>query len=272
VSDYCTTVEINCITQTQCEAEFQYSFTASGCPEVEFSDLSSAGSGAQIVSWEWGFGDGTSGTGQNPTHEYTANGTYTVCLIIVTSDGCESDFCTTVEISCIQQTQCEAAFQYSDDACPEIEFYDFSQAGTGDQIVSYTWDFGDGSTGTGENPTHEYQANGIYIVCLIIETLNGCVSDYCYTIVIDCINSLEETNQQSFTIYPNPVSDYFNVDLLKSGSISYRIIGVNGVEYGHGDFKTSASHTIDVRFLKQGIYLIEFEVNGQRNSERFIKM
>jgi len=265
-SDYCTTVEINCI--AQCEALFQY--TTGLCPTIVFADNSIAGTGAQVVSWNWNFGDGTTGTGPSQTHEYTANGTYTVCLIIETSDGCTSDYCTTVEINCI--TQCEAGFQYSDDACPEIQFFDFSHAGTGGQIVSYSWDFGDGTSGTGENPTHEYQANGIYVVCLIIETIDSCVSDYCYTIEIDCLNGLEEADEQSFTIYPNPVSDYFTVDLLQSGSISYRIIGMNGVEYGHGDFISSASHTIDVRKLQQGIYLIEFEVNGKRNSERFIKM
>ncbi len=31
-------------------------------------------------------------------------------------------------------------------------------------IASYSWDFGDGQTGTGQNPTHEYAAGGIYTV------------------------------------------------------------------------------------------------------------
>jgi PKD repeat protein len=263
---FCTIIQITCI--QQCEAMFQY--TTGLCPSILFSDNSYPGVGAQVVSWSWNFGDGTAGTGPNPLHVYQANGTYNVCLTIATSDGCVSDSCTTVEINCI--SQCEAMFQFTTGLCPTIVFADNSTPGSGAQIVSWNWDFGDGTTGTGPSQTHEYTANGTYTVCLVIETSDGCVSDYCTTVEIDCMVGLSETGENTFTLYPNPVTDYFTIDLLQSSSISYRIIGVNGVEYGHGDFKSSTSHTIDVRFLKQGIYLIEFEVNGQRNSERFIKM
>jgi PKD repeat protein len=263
---YCTTVEINCI--TQCEAFYQY--TTGLCPSVVFADNSTAGSGAQIVSWSWDFGDGTTGTGPSPTHQYAANGTYTACLIIETSDGCTSDYCTTVEINCI--TQCEAFYQYTTGLCPSIVFVDGSTAGSGAQIVSWSWDFGDGTTGTGPTQTHQYAANGIYTVCLTVLSSNQCTDQYCTTVEIDCMVGLSETGANTFTLYPNPVADYLTVDLLQSGFISYRIIGMNGVEYGHGNFMSSTSHTIDVRKLQQGIYLIDFEVNGQQNSERFIKM
>ena len=34
--------------------------------------------------------------------------------------------------------------------------------------LTYTWDFGDGSTGTGATPSHSYTAAGIYTVCLTV--------------------------------------------------------------------------------------------------------
>ena len=235
-----------------------------------FANNSTAGSGAQIVSWSWDFGDGSTGTGPSQTHEYTANGTYTVCLVIETSDGCTDQYCSTVEINCIQQ--CEALFQYTAGLCPTIVFADNSTAGSGAQIVSWSWDFGDGTTGTGPAQTHEYTANGTYTVCLTVLTSSQCTDQYCTTVEIDCMVGLSETDVNTFTLYPNPVTDYLTVDLLQSGSINYRIIGVNGVEYFHGDFKSSTSHTIDVQNLQKGIYLIEFDVNGQLSSERFIKI
>lgn len=47
--------------------------------EVQFSDLSSGG----IQVWEWDFGDGSTSTEQNPTHQYLQPGKYTVKLRVV---------------------------------------------------------------------------------------------------------------------------------------------------------------------------------------------
>ncbi|MBN1677008.1 MAG: PKD domain-containing protein [Candidatus Thermoplasmatota archaeon] len=43
--------------------------------------------GAEIVSYEWNFGDGMSGIGVEATHTYTANGTYTITLTVFDSQG-----------------------------------------------------------------------------------------------------------------------------------------------------------------------------------------
>ena len=51
--------------------------------EVSFSDLSSG----SPTSWDWDFGDGSTGVGQNPTHEFIAAGAYTVSLTASNSSG-----------------------------------------------------------------------------------------------------------------------------------------------------------------------------------------
>ena len=43
---------------------------------VNFTDLSTG----PVTSWSWTFGDGGTSTLQNPSHTYTAAGTYTVAL------------------------------------------------------------------------------------------------------------------------------------------------------------------------------------------------
>jgi len=48
---------------------------------VTFTDTSTDSDGS-IVQWNWNFGDGTSSTEQNPTHVYSANGTYQVTLVV----------------------------------------------------------------------------------------------------------------------------------------------------------------------------------------------
>ncbi len=50
---------------------------------VNFTDLSTNGP----TSWSWDFGDGNTSNLQNPTHQYTANGTYTVTLTATNANG-----------------------------------------------------------------------------------------------------------------------------------------------------------------------------------------
>lgn len=67
-------------------ADFVASDTTTCTGYVEFQDQSIAGPS----SWHWNFGDGTSSTQQNPTHQYTSNGTYTVKLTVTNTHGPDS--------------------------------------------------------------------------------------------------------------------------------------------------------------------------------------
>ena len=58
-------------------ADFSGSPTSGDTPlTVSFSDLSTN----SPATWSWDFGDGTNSSAQNPSHEYTTAGTYTVSL------------------------------------------------------------------------------------------------------------------------------------------------------------------------------------------------
>ena len=61
---------------------------------VSFTDLSVMGTNG-ITSWTWDFGDGGTSFDQNPSHVYSAQGTYTVTLTV--SDGSLSDTETKVD-------------------------------------------------------------------------------------------------------------------------------------------------------------------------------
>ncbi len=46
----------------------------------------------------WDFGDGNTSTAQDPTHTYTADGTYTVCLTVTNAGGCSDTICDSVTV------------------------------------------------------------------------------------------------------------------------------------------------------------------------------
>ncbi|MEA3443972.1 MAG: PKD domain-containing protein, partial [Bacteroidota bacterium] len=162
-----------------CQADFFYTNfqTPTGNNNtVEFIDYSFSSAGT-IVSWAWDFGDGNSSTLQDPTHVYASAGFYQVCLEIFTSDSCSSTYCENIVVNVFNPSNCQAMFYYGMSSVSPDAFTDASWA-TGN-ILTWTWDFGDGSTSTDQNPIHQFASSGYYNVCLDITTDSGCTSSYC---------------------------------------------------------------------------------------------
>ena len=66
---------------------FSFSPTAPAATQtVSFTALSTV-SNQPVLTYLWEFGDGTTGSGQNPTHAYTNPGTYTVTLVMFSGVG-----------------------------------------------------------------------------------------------------------------------------------------------------------------------------------------
>jgi PKD repeat protein len=63
-----------------------FSFEKSGL-SVDFKDHSTRDDDVRFVSWSWDFGDGGKSSDKNPSHTYTAPGTYTVILTVKDSSG-----------------------------------------------------------------------------------------------------------------------------------------------------------------------------------------
>lgn len=66
---------------------------------VTLSGVGSTSNGIPINSYNWTFGDATTGTGQNQVKTYAAVGTYNVALRIIANDGCVGDTTKQVVIS-----------------------------------------------------------------------------------------------------------------------------------------------------------------------------
>ncbi|MFC2176227.1 PKD domain-containing protein, partial [Bacteroidota bacterium] len=153
-------------------ADFTAFPTFAFCPPllVDFTNTSSKG----VVSWFWDFGDGSSSNLSNPSHIYTESGLFSVSLVVTNSFGCTD---TLLMPDLIELSGPSGEFSFFPDTigCPP---YDITYVSTAENVTKYTWDFGDGSLGSGSTSTHTYAALGAFIPSLILEDNNGCVFTY----------------------------------------------------------------------------------------------
>src|SRR5438552_9174832 len=164
-------------------------FTSS-CPTLtcSFSDQSSDPDGS-VTSWQWTFGDGTTGsTAQNPSHTYSAAGSYTVTLTVKDNQNASSSPVShTVQVNAPNQPP-TAAFTSN---CTGLacSFTDQSSDPDG-TITSWQWTFGDGTTGsTAQNPSHTYSAAGSYTVTLTVkDNQNASSSPVSHTVQVTAPN------------------------------------------------------------------------------------
>ena len=144
------------------------SFTTN-CTDLDctFDGSGSSDTDGSIASYEWDFGDGTTATGEAPSHTYGSDGTYTVTLTVTDDAGATDSQSQDVTVSSSTNSPPTASFTSS---CTDLTC-DFDGSGSSDSdgsIASYDWDFGDGTTATGEAPSHTYGSDGTYTVTLTV--------------------------------------------------------------------------------------------------------
>jgi len=128
-----------------------------------------------ITKWAWDFGDGITSTLQNPSHNYTTQGTYPVKLKVTDAAGCSDSLIKSnyiiLSIPIAKFTTIDSMF------CPS-SLIKFTNASSGGFSPVYTWDFGNG-TYTGTNPPlHNYPTIGKYTVSLKITDMYNCTSTF----------------------------------------------------------------------------------------------
>src|SRR5258705_6829961 len=121
----------------------------------------------------WDFGDGNSGTGQVVNHTYGQTGTFNVTLKLRPIGNCvtQDSFLITHPVIIKQDTTKKVDFTHSFNNC-QVQF-----SGTTDfpGNLQWLWDFGDGTTATGQVVNHTYRRLGTYIVTLTGQPLTSCV-------------------------------------------------------------------------------------------------
>ncbi len=161
------------------EAAFTVSAQTGQAPfTVNFSAVLSDDEDGIIVTFEWDFGDGTSGSGENVTHTYTAEGTFSVVLRVTDDDGESATNSKTIYVSPPEPEGPSASFTASpaSGTSPLTVHVDASATTYGEGTISqYRWNWGDGSTGYGRTASHSYFSGGAqtYTITLTVTASDG---------------------------------------------------------------------------------------------------
>ena len=145
--------------------------TGNASMNVSFTDLSTG----YPTTWNWSFGDGiwTNGTTQNPFHLYTLAGSYSITLVV---NSTETNHSLTKNnfIFVYPEVPPTAAISANFVGSPlrgsapmNVSFTDVSDG----YPTSWNWSFGDGNFSEEQNPTNEYITPGIYTVSLNASTM-----------------------------------------------------------------------------------------------------
>lgn len=192
--------------------------------DYKFDGQATAKNGASIVNYTFDFGDGTTKTVTNPldvAHTYTKSGNYNVAMSVtftvsgvqktITSDNCKAKVCITIPVVTPVYT-CDALAVHKISET-EYSFDGQATAKDGATIVSYTFNFGDGTTKTVTSPAdvaHTYTKSGNYTVSMSVTfnvngvekttTSNSCKATVCVTIPPVTITVCDLTTKKVVTI------------------------------------------------------------------------
>lgn len=236
-------------------ADFKASYTSiSEGGTIEFTDLSTG----NPINWSWNFGDGSSSNTQNPSHSYSSVGTYTVTLTVSNEHGSDTEIKEDYIIVVSEGAAPIADFEASPTSIPEGGTIDFTDLSTNNP-TSWSWDFGDGSNSTEQNPTHSYSVVGKFTVTLTVTNAHG---------------SDDETKTDYITVSAEvlaPVAEFSATPttITEGGSVQFTDQSTNVPTewlWDFGDGSTSTSKNPSHTYSSKGTFDVSLTVTNSAGS------
>lgn len=211
-------------------------------------------------SWTWDFGDGNTSSLQNPSHNYSQNGSYTVNLTACNEFGC---------------TEASQEIILENILAVDVLIPDTVLINTPFQLVdqtvgatNWTWDFGNGNGNVGlSNPITFYTDTGQYVISLTVEEETGCEQMITQNLQVTLppINDTVGIDKVDFShlinLYPNPSKDWVMLDCtnLPTAHLTIRVYDITGklVLYEKDNVGNAYVKKLDFSKKEAGLYLIE---------------
>ncbi len=193
-------------------------------------------------SYTWDFGDGSPvNTNINPQHIYSAGGSYNVELIALNSAGCYD----TVTQSVVVRNKPVADFNATK-VCLNQQTQFTNQ--TDIPTTAWSWDFGDATVSTLENPTHVYASADTFNVTFISFTMYGC----------------SDTITQPVIVKPNPVANFVADTVCLNDTTTFVNTSANDITWSwdFGDGNNSNLENPTHLYASDGTYQVELLVSN----------
>ena len=143
------------------------------------------GGAAPTGTFAWNFGDGGTGTGSSVTRQFARGGTFTVILRVTTDAGLSATSSRTITVlASLPATSASFTFSPTDPRVGDSVFFnDSASQSTG----TFSWDFGDGSSGSGVTPVHTFPLARTYTVTLRVVNSLGQAATTSKTVPVSAV-------------------------------------------------------------------------------------
>lgn len=257
-----------------CNANFTYSVNGTN---VTLTNTSSA---ANAMSYEWKANGTVFSTAANPVYTNSA-GTYNICLKITDNvTNCTDSTCYNVVIGG-NNPACQASFYIYPDSNGPAHTYIGVNTSSNVANMNYVWTWGDGSSSTGQYPSHTYAAAGQYTICLTISLPNtNCVDSFCmnatinkneamYSVNFANPNSVNDVRKTTVRLFPNPANNSIQLEGLTQNA-RVQIQTLSGAVVL--DKNINAKESISIASLMPQVYVVRvLFADGHTEHVRLIK-
>jgi PKD repeat protein len=222
--------------------------------------LSTPDQGHRIVRYDWDFGTGSRRSGATVTRDYDVTGTFNVVLTVTDEVGQTGRTSQTLTVTASAAGRPTAIVNFSptQPVVNQTVFFNgtASTPGAASSITSYSWDFGDGTTGTGATPSHAFAIAGTYVVRLTITNSDGQTG----TTTVNVVVGGTPGSTASFSISPiNPrVGTIVNFD--GSGSTAPAGSTITNYAWDFGDGTTGNGVNVQHTYTAAFTYTIRLTV------------
>jgi len=220
--------------------------------------------GKAISIYEWDFGNGLAGSGQNTSTIYDSPGVYSVLLSLTTIDGCT--YTVSQEFTVVPTPIVGFSGSY-DGNLNLVSFTNNTEISNG-TVSSYSWDFGDGNTSTQFEPTHTYSNDGNYTVTLSASSGVGCTASF--TSIVGIVSITEQDLSNSWiSFYPNPVNSDLTIN--SASNAHFFIVDKTGRRVSEDQFVImNQTKIVNTNHLANGLYTLIATGNNSTAQKRFI--
>jgi gliding motility-associated-like protein len=225
-----------------------------------FTNSSTISSGS--MQFDWDFGDANFSNLANPTHSYTAPGTYIVKLLATSNNGCKDSSFFTVNV--FTMPVADFSINSIDQCFKDHQFVFTNNSSIAAGTISYEWDMGDGTKLTTTNASYSYTQPGTYIVTLKVTSDRNCIDTKSFTVRAFASPLTAFTVNKSEQCLLNNQFVFTNNSSVSSGSMGFTW------EMGDGNIFPVPAPTHS--YLQAGTYTVKLlgvTDNGCRDSSFF---